>query len=165
MMDDKINPIDPTGSLAQMMEKITDLDISKNFYSIPTYDFDLINQQMQDSVIEVERDSLIPEGYFEDTQEYQQQSLEMLKSINQNTANLYTLVDLISKSNDQQDKIIEIVSEILAIAKAKDKKEAESFLKRAMSKINDTVESTESIIKLAEWATTIYRMIVTMLPK
>lgn len=164
-MDDKINPIDPTGSLAQMMEKITDLDISKNFYSIPTYDFDLINQQMQDSVIEVERDSLIPEGYFEDTQEYQQQSLEMLKSINQNTANLYTLVDLISKSNDQQDKIIEIVSEILAIAKAKDKKEAESFLKRAMSKINDTVESTESIIKLAEWATTIYRMIVTMLPK
>lgn len=165
MMDDKINPIDPTGSLAQMMEKITDLDISKNFYSIPTYDFDLINQQMQDSVIEVERDSLIPEGYFEDTQEYQQQSLEMLKSINQNTANLYTLVDLISNSNDQQDEIIEIVSEILAIAKAKDKKEAESFLKRAMSKINDTVESTESIIKLVGWATAIYQIIITMLPK
>lgn len=164
-MDDKINPIDPTGSLAQMMEKITDLDISKNFYSIPTYDFDLINQQMQDSVIEVERDSLIPEGYFEDTQEYQQQSLEMLKSINQNTANLYTLVDLISNSNDQQDEIIEIVSEILAIAKAKDKKEAESFLKRAMSKINDTVESTESIIKLVGWATAIYQIIITMLPK
>lgn len=164
-MDDKLNPIDPTGSLAQMIEKIKNFDISKYSYSIATYDIDFISQQIRDSVAEVGKNPLIPEGYFEKTQEYQQQSLEMLKSINQNTANLYTLVDLISNSNEQQDEIIEIVSEILAIAKAKDKKEAESFLKRAMSKINDTVESTESILKLVGWATAIYQIIITMLPK
>ena len=60
--------------------------------------------------------------------------------------------------------MIEIVSEILAIAKAKEKKEAESLLKKVMTKINDSVKTADSMIKLVGWATTIYNMVITMLP-
>ena len=163
-MDDKYKPIDPDSPFGQMMEKFKNIDISKITPVYPTMDYDFINRQMQEHIQDIEIDPIIPEGYFEKSQEYQQQSLEMLKSINQNTANLYTLVDLISKSNEQQDEVIEIVSEILAIAKAKEKKEAESLLKKAMTKINDSVETADSIVKLVGWATTINNMVITMLP-
>lgn len=103
--------------------------------------------------------------HMEKTEEYQAKSLEILQSINANTANLYTLVDLISKSNEKQDEILEIITEILAIAKAKEKKEADSLFKRVMTKINDTVETADSVVKIVGWATTIYNMVVTMLPK
>ena len=87
----------------------------------------------------------------------------MLSSINQNTANLYTLVELISKSNEKQDEIIELVSEILAIAKAKDKEEAGGLLKKNMTKINDSVETADSMVKLVGWTTTIYNMVINMM--
>ena len=163
-MDDKYKPIDPDSPFGQMMEKFKNIDISKITPVYPTMDYDFINRQMQEHIQDIEINPIIPEGYFEKSQEYQQQSLEMLKSINQNTANLYTLVDLISKSNEQQDEVIEIVSEILAIAKAKEKKEAESLLKKVMTKINDSVETADSIVKLVGWATTIYNMVISMLP-
>lgn len=160
-MDDKYIPIDPASPLGQAIEKGKNLDLSKMTFAHPAMNYDFIYRQMLEHTQEI--DPIIPEGYFEKSQEYQQQSLEMLKSINQNTANLYTLVDLISKSNEQQDEIIEIVSEILAIAKAKEKKEAESFLKKVMTKINDSVETADSMIKLAGWATAIYSMVITIL--
>lgn len=159
MMDDKFKPIDFDSSFGQMKEKLKDLDFSR--MALPTMDYELIHQQ----VLKNEIKPIFPEGYFEKSQEYQQKSLEMLKSINQNTANLYTLVDLISESNEQQDKVIEIISEILAIAKSKEKKEAESSLKKVMAKINDSVKTVDSMVKLAGWATVVYNMVITMLPK
>lgn len=102
--------------------------------------------------------------HIERTEEYQARSLEMLESINTNTANLYTLVDLISKSNEKQDEMIGVITDILSIAKAKEKREAESLLKKAMTKINDTVETADSIVKLVGWASMIYNMTITMLP-
>ena len=162
-MDDKYEPIAPDSPLGQMMEKFKSFDISKLVPAYPTKDYDFINRQIQEDIQEI--DPIIPEGYFEKSQEYQQQSLEILKSINQNTANLYTLVDLISKSNEQQDEVIGIVSEILTIAKAKEKKEAESLFKKVTSKINNSVETADSVIKLFGWATTIYNMVITMLPQ
>lgn len=163
-MDDKYTPISPDSQFGQMLEKFKGLDVSKLTPTYPTFNYEAISRQMQENIQEIEIEPIIPESYFEKTQEYQQQSLEMLKSINQNTANLYTLVDLINKSNDKQDEMLGIISEILTIAKAKDKKEAESFLKKAMIKINGSVETADSIVKLVGWATTIYNMVVTMLP-
>ena len=164
-MDNGFKPIDPDSPIGQMMEKVKNFDISKWTPTYPTMDYDFINRQMQEHIQDIEIDSIIPEGYFEKSQEYQQQSLEILESINQNTANLYTLVDLISKSNEQQDEVIEIVSEILAIAKAKEKAEAESLLKKVMTKITGSVDAADSVIKLIGWAATIYSMVITRLPK
>lgn len=84
-MDNKYRPI------GQMMEKCKSLDFSKVAPIYPTIDYDFINRQMQEHIQELEVDPIIPEGYFDKSQEYQQQSLEMLKSINQNTANFIRL--------------------------------------------------------------------------
>lgn len=156
-MDDKFQPIDPYSQLRQRMEKFKNVDLTS---------FTTPNLYPKFEMPELPEIKPIPIAeHIERTEEYQKQSLEMLKSINQNTANLYTLVDLISKSNDKQDEMLEIISEILAIAKAKDKKEAESFLKKAMTKINGSVETADSLVKLVGWATAIYNMVVTMLPQ
>ena len=162
-MDDKYKPIDADSPLGQMIEKFKSFDFSKMTPAYPTIDYDSISRQLQENVVEI--DPIIPEGYFEKSQEYQQQSLEMLKSINQNTANLYTLVDLISKSNEKQDEMLELITEILTIAKAKEKREAESIFKKVVTKITDTVEAADSVIKLIGWATAIYNMVLPMLPQ
>lgn len=115
-------------------------------------------------VADLKIDPIIPKGYFEKTQEYQQKSLEILQSINENTANLYTMVELISQSNEKQDELISLLSEILALAKAKNKEEAESLFKKIMGKINDTAENVDTMIKIVGWATTIYNMVISMFP-
>ena len=92
-------------------------------------------------------------------------SLQILQSIEQNTANLYTVVDMISQSNDNQDKLIAIISEILMIAKAKEQAEADSLFKKAITAINDTVETAESIAKLYSWATMVYKIVTTTILK
>lgn len=119
---------------------------------------------MHKSVTECKMDPIIPDGYFERTQEYQRKSLEMLQSINENTANLYTMVELINQNNEKQDELIALLSEILSLAKAKSKAEADSLFKKIMGKINNTADSVDSMIKIVGWATTVYNMVLPMLP-
>ena len=79
-MDELFKPIDSDSPFGQMMEKIKNFDFAKMVPAYPTFDYELINQKLQENIGEI--DPIIPEGYFEKNQEYQQQSLEMLKSIN-----------------------------------------------------------------------------------
>ena len=116
------------------------------------------------AVDEYHPDPIIPEDYFEKTQEYQQKSLEMLQSINENTANLYAMVELINKSNENQEELLEILSEVLAIATAKSKKEAETLFAKAMKKLTATTDNVETMMKVMGWATTIINAVDGMLP-
>lgn len=163
-MDDKYTPISPDSPFGQMLEKFKGVDVSKLTSVYPTFDYEAINRQMQEHLKDIEIEPIIPDGYFEKTQEYQQKSLEVLQSINENTANLYTMVELISKSNDKQDELISLMIEVLSLAKAKSKEEADTLFKKIMSKINDTADSVDSIIKIVGWATTVYNMVLTLLP-
>ena len=163
-MDDKYTTISPDSPLGQMLEKFKGFDASKLTPAYPTFDYQDITRQMQESIQNIEVDPIIPEGYFEMTQEYQQKSLEVLQSINENTANLYTLVELISQSNDKQDELIALITEVLSLAKAKSKEEADTMFKKIMGKINDTADSVDSIIKIVGWATTVYNMVLPLLP-
>lgn len=99
--------------------------------------------------------------HMEKTEQYQEKSLQILEAINQNTANLFLLVDLINKSNEKQDIIIELISEILSISKAKNKEEAKSLYSRVMSKITSLVEDGETLYKICGYATTVYSMVST----
>lgn len=116
------------------------------------------------SVAEHKVEPIIPEGYFEKTQEYQQKSLEVLQSINENTANLYTMVELINQNNEKQDELIALMAEILSLAKAKSKAEAESLFKKIMGKITDTADNVDTMIKIIGWATAVYHMVLPLLP-
>ena len=97
--------------------------------------------------------------YFEKTEQYRKESIEILKSIQENTANLATLVSLINQSNDNQDQIIELLSGIFAIAKAKSKEEAEGKFK----KVTTTVDSAEAMAKLSNWALFFFNMVITVI--
>ncbi len=89
---------------------------------------------------------------------YREEAIRSLRAIEQNTANLYTLVDLISKNNEQQEELIEIIAEVLSIAKAKTKEEAESKFRKVMDKITKTVEDGETLGKIATFATTVWTL-------
>lgn len=89
---------------------------------------------------------------------YRQETIRSLHAIEQNTANLYTLVDLISKSNEQQDEIISIITEALTIAKAKSKSEAKSAYTKVMGRITQTIKDAETLAKIAGYATTVWQL-------
>ena len=97
---------------------------------------------------------IIPYGKLQ--LEEQQELRERIE--NYQAENLNTLVDLISKSNEQQDELISIIAEILTIAKAKDKKEAESIYKKVMGRITQTIKDGETLAKVVGYATTVYEL-------
>lgn len=163
-MDDKYSQTSLDSSLRQMLEKLKSIDVPKLTPVYPTFDYEAISHQMQAQLKDIEIDPIIPDGYFEKTQEYQKKSLEVLQSINENTANLYTMIELISKSNDKQDELISLMTDVLSLAKAKSKEEADTLFKKIMNKINDTADSVDSIIKIVGWATTVYNMVLPLLP-
>ena len=89
---------------------------------------------------------------------YREETIRSLRAIEQNTANLYTLVDLISKSNEQQDELIEIIAEVLTIAKAKSQAEAKSVYTKVMGRITQTIKDAETLAKIAGYATAVWNL-------
>lgn len=97
-----------------------------------------------------------------DTQ-YKVDMLDTLKNIEKNTAVLNELVLLVRTSNLQQESLTELVSELLEIAKAKNKEEAGSRYKKAMKRISDVVHDAESITKMASIAGQLYNTVLKIL--
>lgn len=161
-------------SISKIMDVIGQLsscDIKIPDYSklcTPIYDWEAMRRTLDESIQPIAQpvavDPILPDGYFEKTLEYQEKSLEALQSINENTANLYTMVELINRSNENQEELLAVFSEILAIAAAKDKKEAANLFKNVMEKVTQTADDVDTIIKISGWAMTIYKMVITMLP-
>ena len=89
---------------------------------------------------------------------YREETIRSLRAIEQNTANLYTLVDLISKSNEQQDELIEIIAEVLTIAKAKNQAEAKFVYTKVMGRITQTIKDAETLAKIAGYATAVWNL-------
>lgn len=154
------SPISPDSDLGKMMEKAKGIDLSQ--MTVPQFDYSHISRQVEKQNREMNAiwDEIAEERERKEAAEeaYRHETIRSLRAIEQNTANLYTLVDLISKSNDQQDELIAIIAEILTIAKAKDKKEAESIYKKVMAKITQTVKDGETLAKIVGYATTVYEL-------
>ena len=152
-------PVASNSDIEKTLDKFKNIDLPS---------FAMLNMYPKIELSEIdmpELETISITEHIEKVEEYQRKSLEMLQSINANTANLYTLVDLISKSNEKQDQMLGLITEILTIAKAKGKREAESIFKKVVTKINDSVETADSVIKLIGWATAIYNMVILMLPQ
>ena len=132
------------------------IDFSK--LSAPQLDLGFARQQTQD--IQSAMDAIQAERVRKEVAEvaYREESIRSLHAIEQNTANLYTLVDLISKSNEHQDELISIIAEVLTIAKAKSKGEAKSVYTKVMGRITQTIKDAETLAKLAVYATTIWQL-------
>lgn len=77
-------------------------------------------------------------------------SLEVLKQIEMNTEYLKSIVDLLSVSNEHQKELNDMVQDILNIAKAPDKGEAQSRYRSVMKKIGDFATITTSAVNIAQ---------------
>jgi len=90
-------------------------------------------------------------------EQYNQEVLIVLKSIEGNTANLAELVHLIQNNQEEkQDEMIELIKEALEIAKAQNVEEAESLYTKAIKKISNTIADAETMQKAIGWAGTVY---------
>lgn len=96
---------------------------------------------------------------------YWEKSLMILNEIQENTANLAMIVDLINKNNKNQDEIISILSEVLEIAKAKNKEEADNSYRKIMNKVITFTKDVEAIQKLSVFAGTMYTLVINNIDK
>ena len=80
-----------------------------------------------------------------------------------NTEYLKNIVDLLSVSNDHQKELNIMAQDILGIAKAPDKEEAQNRYRSVMKKIGDFSTITSSalnIVKLSSLASTVLQMVM-----
>jgi hypothetical protein len=96
---------------------------------------------------------------------YWEENINLLRSIELNTANLAMIVDLINKNNENQDEIIGILSEVLEIAKAKNREEADNSYRKIMQKISTFTKDVETIQKISIFACTMYTLVVNNIDK
>ncbi|WP_091013714.1 MULTISPECIES: hypothetical protein [Paenibacillus] len=62
-------------------------------------------------------------------EQYKHDVLALLQGIEKNTGGIADLVKLVHSSNEKQDQVIELLSEIMSISTAKTKEEAETKFK------------------------------------
>lgn len=128
-----------------------------------TFDYSEIMRSVPITEVSIEDSPMYQQ--IKESAEYQKKSYEVLKAIEENTANLRVLVDLVHNSKENQDEIISLLSEIQIMAKAKDCEEAASLYKRVMAKIAGAVKDAETIQKLSSYAGTVFTIVQTFFPK
>lgn len=92
-------------------------------------------------------------------EQYDQDILNTLRQIEENTANLTTIIKLIEDNNEIQGETYEIITELLALAMEKDKKVVEIKYRSIMNKIAEFTEDVETITKLSGFAIAIYNIL------
>ena len=97
------------------------------------------------------------------SKESQIQSVQILEQIEKNTASLNDVVKLLHESNLQQAQIAELMGDLFAITKAKNKKEAKSLYEKTIGKISSLGEDVSNIASLVTLATSIYGMVAPLL--
>ena len=92
-------------------------------------------------------------------EEYKSKVLETLCNIEKNTSNLNTVVELIKDSNENQEEIINIITELLMLSKETNQEEARSKFKKIMNKITNIKDSADTINQLVTLGSTIYAVL------
>lgn len=87
---------------------------------------------------------------------YDQELLSSIKNIEQNTASLKEIVNILQVNADNQDKIFEVLVDAISIGKAGSIEEANSIYSKVMTKIANITDDIETITKLNGIASSIY---------
>lgn len=95
----------------------------------------------------------------DDAKKAQIRSVELLEQIEKNTASLNDVVELLHESNLQQAQISDLMGDLFALAKAKDKKEAKSLYEKTIGKLSSFGEDVNNIAALVTLATSVYNMV------
>ncbi|MFJ8268518.1 hypothetical protein [Peribacillus asahii] len=89
------------------------------------------------------------------------ESVALLRSINENTKGLDSVVDLLKNMSAQQEEVLELLKEVLAISASETEEVAEGKYRSVMKKITSTVEDVNTMQTLLGFAKTIYTMATT----
>ena len=143
----------------EFIENNNNDDITKLMSQSPG---DLINCAIEPQMREIESDA---RARRQEDETYQNEILSKLSAIESNTANLYVLVELISRSTEKQDELIAIVTEIFAIAKSKDKEQAKSAYQKVMGRVEQSATDMKTIAELTGFATVVYEVVKHMIAK
>jgi hypothetical protein len=119
---------------------------------------DLINRLNNETIQQIRR--YAPQQSLDERREQEdkdrKEMIDILKSIDQNTAYLAVLVDLIHTTNENQNEIIEIIKEFFEIAKVKENPaEARTLYRQVMDKLHTVTDDGETIIKLVQFGSMI----------
>lgn len=124
-----------------------------------------INSYIQDSNekygvvnIQLENKKML-EKFNAEQKQREEAMLNTLIRIEENTANLNTIVELVKNSTIDQKEILNIINQLLLISKEKDKKEAESKYKKVMGKIATLGENADTMNKLYTFGSTVYAIL------
>jgi GTP1/Obg family GTP-binding protein len=132
----------------------------ENFKGFDTsYAYDMASQISSDLNRQQREAMELVQRAHRDKEAYQNEMLRSLHAIESNTATLHTIVDLIGKSNEQQDELISIITEILSIAKAKDKIEAKSLYEKTVGRMASVIKDGEALAKLMPVVTAVYNAV------
>lgn len=99
----------------------------------------------------------------EQEEKYKQAVLNALQGIEKNTGGIAEIVKLVHLSNEKQDQVIELLTEIMSISAAKTKEEAQNKFSKALSKINNLGTTVESIQTLVGLLNTVYNTVQPLL--
>ncbi len=83
-----------------------------------------------------------------------------LQAIEKNTSDLSEIVTLIKTSNENQEITIDLLGDILGIASASNKQEADSKLQSVINQINRALENIDTINKLIYYAMIVYKLVI-----
>jgi hypothetical protein len=134
---------------------MNDLDFSKlPPKNLPSLNY--INKHLDDALKSVQE---AHEEKVAQEKAYRNELISLLKSIESNTANLNSLVELIKQNVNQQDDIIEIITDILSIAKARQKEEAETKFQKVMKRITGTITDAETLSRIVPYALSLYGIV------
>lgn len=160
MTDEKDNDNIPNAAAGFFKKHgIPNIDFSgvlKDTLNISTYNLDSINKDMEKSM----------EGYRNptwDLVEMQAEANMLLEQISENTSVLKEIVEINKQTQLSNDELNKIMHEVLTIAQARDKEEADSFLKKAVDKINSSGETAGNIATLFSIAMNLYNTTKTMI--
>jgi Sec7-like guanine-nucleotide exchange factor len=94
---------------------------------------------------EMKRDVL--EKQLQEAQ-YKYDILETLKRIERNTQDLQNIIQLLQTANSNQDKLFEVIVEILSISKAATPEEADSIYRDSITNIQQFNDDIDTMSKL-----------------
>lgn len=131
------------------------------------FDYSGVAKTMQNSVLQSKREIEKNAKILADMNvakmnaeaEYKNNVLNTLISIEKNTANLKNIVELVKDSNENQEKILMVINDLLLLSKEKDKDVIEKKYTTIMKKISDIGENADTMNKLYTFGTTIYTII------
>ncbi|SEQ23181.1 hypothetical protein SAMN05216232_1975 [Virgibacillus subterraneus] len=86
---------------------------------------------------------------LKEKEEYKQSVLNTLKNIENNTADIGSLISLVQQSNENQEEVLDVIQSIMEISTAKTIEEADSKYRHVMdkaNKLNSDVKTIDGLI-------------------